>query len=75
MQLRGQKLPNSVIGRRNCGLPSLEDCMGKRHTLTKLPLQSKRLRPAITAREIDKSLDKFEIAIMPIHVRFHWTTA
>ena len=47
---RGQSLPHSVIGKRNCGLPTLADCVGKKPSGTTLPLQPKPLRPVNTPK-------------------------
>lgn len=47
---RGRKLPHSVIGKRNCGLPSFADCAGIKHGPTKLPLQPKPLDPVVTSK-------------------------
>jgi hypothetical protein len=50
LQLRGDRLPNSVIGKRNCGLPTFDDCAGVVPGSTTLPLQPKALRPIMTKR-------------------------
>ncbi len=53
---KGTKLDRSVIGYRNAGCPSLEDCLGKRSMVTTLPLQPKYIDHCLTDVLVDLAM-------------------
>ena len=53
---RGEKLDHSVIGYRNAGCPSLDDCRGKFSKRTALPLQPKFIDHCLTEVLVDMAI-------------------